>query len=50
MTILEMKDVYYSYDNKRNVLKNVNVKIERGKIYAVLGSSGCGDYVKIRLS
>ncbi len=42
MTILEMKDVYYSYDNKRNVLKNVNVKIERGKIYAVLGSSGCG--------
>lgn len=42
MSILEMKDVQYSYDNKRGVLKGINAQMERGKLYAVLGPSGCG--------
>ena len=37
-----MKDVRYSYDGKRNVLKKVDVEFEEGKIYAVVGPSGCG--------
>lgn len=42
MSILEIKDVQYSYDNKRKVLRNINIKLEQGKMYAILGPSGCG--------
>lgn len=42
MSIMEIKGVRYSYDNKRNVLKNINAMLEKGKIYAILGPSGCG--------
>ncbi len=42
MSIMEIKGVRYSYDNKRNVLKNINAVLEKGKIYAILGPSGCG--------
>ena len=42
MSIMELKNVKYSYDGKRNVLNGVNAAFERGKMYAVLGASGCG--------
>lgn len=42
MSILEIKGVRYSYDNKRNVLKAVNAEFESGKMYAIVGPSGCG--------
>lgn len=42
MSVLEMKGVIYTYDNKRNVLKNISIAFEAGKIYAILGPSGCG--------
>ena len=32
----------YSYDNKKNVLNGINAQMELGKIYAILGTSGCG--------
>ncbi|MFQ9984341.1 MAG: ABC transporter ATP-binding protein [Lachnospiraceae bacterium] len=42
MSILELRNVQYSYDQKKNVLKNINAQMERGKFYAILGPSGCG--------
>ena len=42
MSIMEIKGVRYSYDNKRNVLKSVNADFEAGKMYAIVGPSGCG--------
>lgn len=42
MSVLEMTGVIYTYDNKRNVLKNISIAFEAGKIYAILGPSGCG--------
>ena len=42
MTIMEIKQVGYSYDNKKKVLKGVNAEMEQGKLYAILGPSGCG--------
>ena len=42
MSIMKIDGVCYSYDNKRNVLKNVSADLEAGKIYAILGPSGCG--------
>lgn len=42
MSIMEIKGVRYSYDNKRNVLKSVSAELDAGKMYAILGPSGCG--------
>ncbi len=42
MSILEVKGVQYTYDNKKRVLKNINAQMEQGKVYAILGPSGCG--------
>lgn len=42
MRIMELKQVGYSYDNKRNVLNGINAEMEQGKLYAILGPSGCG--------
>ncbi len=42
MNIMELKNVGYAYDNKRKVLKGVSLLVEEGKMYAILGSSGCG--------
>lgn len=42
MNLMELKEICYSYDQKRNVLKDLNLKLEAGKMYAILGPSGCG--------
>ncbi|MDR0963856.1 MAG: ABC transporter ATP-binding protein [Clostridium sp.] len=34
--------IKYAYDKKTSVLKGVNATFEAGKMYAILGSSGCG--------
>lgn len=41
MPILEMNDVRYAY-GKQTVLRGVSVRLEQGKMYAILGPSGCG--------
>ncbi len=42
MCILEIKNITYSYDGSKPVLKNITAAFEPGKIYAILGPSGCG--------
>lgn len=42
MNIMELKNVQYTYDSKKNVLKGINAQMEQGKMYAILGPSGCG--------
>ena len=42
MRVLEMNNIRYSYDNKRNVLNGINMALEEGKMYAILRQSGCG--------
>ena len=42
MSIMEVKNVGYTYDNRRKVLRSINVQMEQGKLYAILGPSGCG--------
>ena len=42
MCILELKNVQYSYNNKKWILKGVSAQMEQGKLYAILGPSGCG--------
>ena len=44
-TILDMNHVYkdfYSLDEERQILKNINFSVEEGEILVLLGPSGCG--------
>ncbi len=40
MSILELKDVRYSYSPRRWVLRGVNCVFECGTLYALVGKSG----------
>lgn len=40
--VIEFKNVTYGYGDGDNVLKNVSLKIEKGKTYALVGPSGGG--------
>ncbi|WP_129409904.1 ABC transporter ATP-binding protein [Marinitoga lauensis] len=40
--LIEINDLYFSYDKKTNVLKNINLKIEKNKYYGIYGHSGSG--------
>ena len=49
MGVLEIQDLKYSYDNKKNVLNGINAQMELGKIYVILGTSGCGETTLLSL-
>lgn len=42
MSVLSFSNLCYSYDKKKNVLNSISAELELGKIYVVLGTSGCG--------
>ncbi|NLX64724.1 MAG: ABC transporter ATP-binding protein [Clostridiaceae bacterium] len=39
---IEFRDVAFSYNNKKEVLKNINITIEKGQTVALVGPSGSG--------
>ena len=47
--MLKLENLKKVYDGV-TILENINLNIEDGEIISILGPSGCGDYVKIRLS
>lgn len=49
MSIIETRNIKYSYDGNRTVLKKISVEFEIGKIYAILGPSGCGKTTMLSL-
>ncbi len=48
MEILECKNLYKNY-GKKEVLKDINIKIESGKIIGLLGANGSGKTTLIKL-
>ncbi len=41
-SLLEFKNVHFSYDENKEILHNINFKLERGKTYALVGPTGGG--------
>lgn len=50
LKIKELKKIYGTGETQVKALDGINLTVERGEFVAVVGSSGSGDYVKIRLS
>lgn len=46
---IEFKNLTFSYDGERDVLKNINLKIEKGKTVALVGQSGSGKSTMVDL-
>lgn len=40
--MIELKNYSFSYDGKKQILSNINLKIKQGEFVAVTGLSGCG--------
>ena len=47
---MELKKYYGAEPNITKALDGVNLSVEKGEFVAIVGTSGNGDYVKIRLS
>ena len=47
--MIELKNVNKIYDNKVHALKNINLKVEEGDIYGIIGYSGAGKSTLVRL-
>jgi phosphonate transport system ATP-binding protein len=48
-TIIQMNDVWASYDSKNYVLKEITFSIDRGVNYAIVGQSGSGKSTLLKL-
>lgn len=48
-TFIEIDHVTFGYDASRHILKDLSLRFARGKVTAVLGSSGCGKTTLMRL-
>ena len=41
-TILQVKNISFSYNNKTSIFNNVNYSFKKNKSYAIIGNIGCG--------
>ncbi len=46
--IVEIQDVTFAYDT-RPILRNISLRIPRGKVAAIMGGSGCGKTTLLRI-
>lgn len=42
MSVFELKNIGYSYDNKKYVVKDISYTFEKNKVYSIVGKSGAG--------
>lgn len=50
LEVKNLKKYYGNGDSQICVLNGVDFSVEKGELVVILGPSGSGDYVKIRLS
>ena len=49
MEKIEVKGLSFSYNNKKNILKDLNLILEKNKKYAIVGASGSGKSTLMKL-
>lgn len=49
MAFMSLKNIDVWYDKKNNVLKELNLDIEKGELISLLGPSGCGKTTTLRV-
>lgn len=42
MTLMEVRDAAFTYDNKRMIFDGINFSVEKGEILCIIGPNGCG--------
>lgn len=47
--MIEMKDVNFAYEKGKNILNNLSMKIDKGQVAALVGSSGGGKSTVVKL-
>ena len=47
--LVEIKDLSFGYSSARQILKNITLRVPRGKVVALMGGSGCGKTTLLRL-
>lgn len=47
--MIKIENLHKSF-GKLEVLKGIDLEVKKGEIVVIIGSSGTGDYVKIKLS
>ncbi|MFC1957854.1 ATP-binding cassette domain-containing protein, partial [Chloroflexota bacterium] len=48
MSLIETRDLCQRYDGK-NILKNINLKVDKGEVLALIGPTGAGKTTLLRL-
>ena len=48
MAYIEFKEICNSYDGENQVLKSINLDVEKGELVTLLGPSGCGKSTLLR--
>ena len=49
-TVLEMRDVHFRYEkNQQDIVNGINLKINRGELFAILGGNGTGKTTALSL-
>jgi putative spermidine/putrescine transport system ATP-binding protein len=49
MALINLNDITVSYDGKTDILKKLNLDIEKGQLVSLLGPSGCGKTTTLRV-
>ena len=49
MNEIEFRNVSYSYDQNNDVLKNINISLNKNGLYCLVGPNGCGKSTLIKL-
>ena len=49
MSNVILKNVKKSYDNKKNVINNINLEIKDKEFVVLVGASGCGKSTLLRM-
>lgn len=49
MAFMTLNQIDVSYDKKKQILKGLDLKVEKGELVSLLGPSGCGKSTTLRV-